>query len=112
MQYRFDLASYISQEGSEFADEDGEVRDGGVTVYAKAWVQLPGENGGEMLEYNSSNNVTSINLESLLKQADGVPTAITHTLDNSGEGSKVTVALQNKHDTENHRQCNFHLAGR
>ena len=100
LQYRFDLASYISQEGSEFADEDGEVRDGGVTVYAKAWVQLPGENGGEMLEYNSSNNVTSINLESLLKQADGVPTAITHTLDNSGEGSKVTVALQNNSMTQ------------
>lgn len=95
LQYKFDLESYIRQEGSEFADADGEVRDGGVTVYAKAWVELPGEDGGEMLEYNSSNNVTAINLESLLKQANGEPTTVTHVLSGDEAGSTVTVTLQN-----------------
>ncbi len=93
MQYQFDLQSYIKEEG--FADDAGEVRDGGVTVYAKAWVELPGDNGGEMLEYNSRNNVAALTFESLLKQADGIPTTVTSALDNSGETSQVTVTLQN-----------------
>ena len=107
LQYKFDLENYIKNEG--FADEAGEVRDGGITVYAKAWIEQPddyistydladvgsGEDeSGEILEYVSSNNVTAINLESLLKQADGAPTTITSTLDNSGAVSKVSVTLQ------------------
>lgn len=95
LQYKFDLESYIKQGTSEFADDAGEVRDGGVTLYAKAWVELPGQDGGEMLEYNSSNNVTDIHFESLLKQAEGAPATVTRVLDNSGENSKVTVTLQN-----------------
>ncbi len=106
LQYEFHLSEYIKQteESADggtiamFADENGEVRDGGVTVYAKAWIELPGQTedgGGEMLEYNSSNNVASVDLVSLLKQANGKPTTVTSTLDNSGEGSVVNVILQN-----------------
>ena len=94
LQYKFDLQEYIN-DTHEFADGAGEVRDGGVALYAKAWVELPDPDGGEMLEYNSSNNVTDIHFESLLKQADGAPTTVTRMLDNSGAGSKVTVTLQN-----------------
>ncbi|MDY3712079.1 MAG: cadherin-like beta sandwich domain-containing protein [Agathobaculum sp.] len=99
IQYTLDLEQYI-KDNAEFADNDGEIRDGGVTVYAKAWVELPGNpadgtSAGEMLEYVSSNNVAAVQLESLLKQADGAPITAVSTLDNSGDSSTVGVALQN-----------------
>lgn len=69
----FNLAEYIQQvEDNEtpYADENGEVRDGGITLYAKAWVEVTDENGtGEMLECIDTNNIVPIHLESLLKQA-------------------------------------------
>ena len=97
VQYRFDLEHYIQQEldgKTPFADENGEVRDGGVTLYAKAWVE--GE-GGELVEYVTSNNSASIKLESLLKQADGQHVTITSQLSQSETdgGSTVEVTLRN-----------------
>ena len=97
VQYRFDLEGYIQQEldgKTPFADENGEVRDGGVTLYAKAWVE--GE-GGELVEYVTSNNSASIKLESLLKQADGQHVTITSQLSQSETdgGSTVEVTLRN-----------------
>ena len=96
MRYRFDLGQYIQQTAGDsttpFADENGEIRDGGVTLYAKAWVQL---DDGEMLEFNSGNNVASVTVESLLKKADGEPTTIISTLSGSDAGSAVAVTLQN-----------------
>lgn len=94
---RFDLERYIQQEldgKTPFADEAGEVRDGGVTLYAKAWVE--GE-GGELVEYVTSNNSASIKLESLLKQADGQHVTITSQLSQSETdgGSTVEVTLRN-----------------
>ena len=43
VQYRFNLVEYIKQQEdgkTPYADENGEVRDGGITLYAKAWVEV------------------------------------------------------------------------
>lgn len=99
VQYRFDLAEYIQQvEDNEtpYADENGEVRDGGITLYAKAWVEVTDENGtGEMLECIDTNNIVPIHLESLLKQADGEHVTISQGLAKNGSGTTVDVTLNN-----------------
>lgn len=100
LQYRFDLAKYIEQvEDGEtpYADGNGEVRDGGITLYAKAWVEVSdGDESGEMLECIDTNNIVSIQLESLLKQADGEHVTISQQLSkNEGGGTDVTVTLSN-----------------
>ena len=99
MQYRFNLAEYIQQvEDNEtpYADENGEVRDGGITLYAKAWVEVTDENGtGEMLECIDTNNIVPIHLESLLKQADGEHVTISQGLAKNGSGTTVDVTLNN-----------------
>lgn len=89
LQYSFDLKQYL-QDHPDFA-EAGEVRADGLTLYAKVWVQLE---DGEMVEFNTSNNVRSVHLESLLDEGNG-KTTITTALNNSGDGSTVTVSLQN-----------------
>ncbi len=99
--YKFDLEEYIKQTDLNLKDENGEVRDGGVSIYAKAWVELPTQGGSteaaEMVEYIDHNNLTAVNLESLLKLADGNSTTITSELSNpaDGSGAIVTVTLQN-----------------
>ncbi|HFL3558865.1 TPA: hypothetical protein ACG3PI_003961, partial [Clostridioides difficile] len=54
VQYRFNLAEYIKQQKdgkTPYADENGEVRDGGINLYAKAWVEVTDDGKtGEMLE--------------------------------------------------------------
>lgn len=101
VQYRFDLAEYIKQTDGEgnalYADDAGEVRDGGITLYAKAWVETTDENGtGEMLEAVSSNNVAAVQIESLLKQADGVHVTTSQELTQAPDGATtVTVTLNN-----------------
>lgn len=101
VQYRFDLAAYIRQTDEEgntpYADENGEVRDGGITLYAKAWVEATDENGtGELLECVSSNNTVSIQLQSLLKQAEGQHVTVTQQLArNQAGGTDVVVTLNN-----------------
>lgn len=99
VQYRFNLAEYIQQvEDNEtpYADENGEVRDGGITLYAKAWVEVTDENGtGEMLECIDTNNIVPIHLESLLKQADGEHVTISQGLAKNGSGTTVDVTLNN-----------------
>lgn len=94
LQYSFDLKRYI-QDHPDFAEE-GEVRADGITLYAKAWVQLE---DGEMVEFNTSNNVRSVHLESLLDEGNG-KTTITAALNNSDDGSTVTVSLQNNSMSE------------
>ena len=100
VQYRFGLAEYIQQADEDgkkiYADEAGEVRDGGITLYAKAWVEVKDENGtGEMLECIDTNNIVPIHLESLLKQADGEHVTISQGLAKNGSGTTVDVALNN-----------------
>lgn len=96
VQYRFDLAEYIKQQDeagrTPYADTNGEVRDGGITLYAKAWVQME---GGEMLEFNSSNNISAVHLESLLKQADGEHVTISQRLEKNGNNTSINVTLSN-----------------
>lgn len=99
VQYRFDLAEYIQQvedDETPYADENGEVRDGGITLYAKAWVEVT-DNGetGEMLECIDTNNIVPIHLESLLKQADGEHVTISQGLAKNGSGTTVDVTLNN-----------------
>lgn len=100
VQYRFNLAEYIQQtdENSKkiYADEAGEVRDGGINLYAKAWVEVTDENGaGEMLECIDTNNIVPIHLESLLKQADGEHVTISQGLEKNGNSTTVDVTLNN-----------------
>ncbi|MBE5056856.1 S-layer homology domain-containing protein [Pseudoflavonifractor sp. DSM 107456] len=101
VQYRFDLAEYIKQTNEEgkalYADEAGEVRDGGITLYAKAWVETTDENGdGEMLEAVSSNNIAAVQVESLLKQAGGEHVTTSQQLTQTPDGGTVvTVTLNN-----------------
>lgn len=101
VQYRFDLAEYIKQTDEEgkalYADKAGEVRDGGITLYAKAWVETTDENGtGEMLEAVSSNNIAAVRVESLLKQADGTHVTTSQELTQTPDGTTtVTVTLNN-----------------
>lgn len=100
VQYRFDLAEYIQQADKDgkkiYADEAGEVRDGGITLYAKAWVEVT-DNGetGEMLECIDTNNIVPIHLESLLKQADGEHVTISQGLEKNGNSTTVDVTLNN-----------------
>ena len=60
VQYRFNLAEYIKQQEdgkTPYADENGEVRDGGIDLYAKAWVEVTDDGKtGEMLECIDTNN--------------------------------------------------------
>lgn len=101
VQYRFDLAEYIKQTNEEgkalYADDAGEVRDGGITLYAKAWVEATDENGtGEMLETVSSNNIAAVQVESLLKQAGGTHVTTSQELTQMPDGTTtVTVTLNN-----------------
>lgn len=104
IQYAFDIQRYIDdlkgEDGSTpLKDEDGEIRDAGVTIYVKAWVQLPAADGheaGEMQEFNTTNNTRSIHMESLLKQANGQPVTQTYELaEGDGGGTDVTVTLRN-----------------
>lgn len=100
VQYCFDLAEYIQQTDEAdkkiYADEAGEVRDGGINLYAKAWVEVTDENGaGEMLECIDTNNIVPIHLESLLKQADGEHVTISQGLAKNGSGTTVDVTLNN-----------------
>lgn len=79
-----------------YADEAGEVRDGGINLYAKAWVEVTDENGaGEMLECIDTNNIVPIHLESLLKQADGEHVTISQGLEKNGNSTTVDVTLNN-----------------
>ena len=102
VQFRFDLASYIQQElngETPFSDEDGEVRDGGVTLYAKVWVEgtdTASGQTGELVEYVTTNNSASVRMDSLLKQADGRPVTIVSQLSQSQDGgTQVDVTLRN-----------------
>lgn len=100
VQYRFNLVEYIKQQEdgkTPYADENGEVRDGGITLYAKAWVEVTDNSEtGEMLECIDTNNIVPIHLESLLKQADGEHVTISQQLSkNEGGGTDVTVNLNN-----------------
>lgn len=96
LRYRFDLEEYIQQTEEDstkpFADEKGEVRDGGITLYAKAWVQM---DGGEMVEFNSGNNTASVTVESLLKQSGEKVTVESQLSQNATGGSVVNVTLRN-----------------
>lgn len=100
VQYRFNLAEYIKQQEdgkTPYADENGEVRDGGMDLYAKAWVEVTDDGKtGEMLECIDTNNIVPIHMESLLKQADGEHVTISQQLfKNEGGGTDVTVGLNN-----------------
>ena len=100
VQYRFDLAGYIQQADEDgkkiYADEAGEVRDGGINLYAKAWVEVTDDGKtGEMLECIDTNNIIAIHLESLLKQADGEHVTISQGLAKNGSGTTVDVTLNN-----------------
>ena len=104
VQYAFDIQRYIDEvkgtDGSTpLKDAEGEIRDTGVTIYVKAWVQLPAADGheaGEMQEFNTTNNTRSIHMESLLKQANGQPVTQTYELAEGDEGgTDVTVTLRN-----------------
>lgn len=99
VQYRFNLAEYIKQQKdgkTPYADENGEVRDGGINLYAKAWVEVTDDGKtGEMLECIDTNNIVPIHLESLLKQADGEHVTISQGLAKNGSGTTVDVTLNN-----------------
>ena len=104
VQYSFNIKQYIDETGVEdgttpLKDDSGEIRDAGVTIYAKAWVQLPAAEdhaAGEMQEFNSSNNARSIHMESLLKQSDGQLVTLKHQLSaGASGGTAVTVTIQN-----------------
>ena len=88
---------YKRQGKTPYADENGEVRDGGITLYAKAWVEVTDNSEtGEMLECIDTNNIVPIHLASLLKQADGEHVTISQQLSkNEGGGTDVTVNLNN-----------------
>ncbi len=90
VQYVFDAASYAGANGFL---ENGEIRDGGFNIYAKAWIEMP--DGGEMLEFNDSNNMAYIHIESLLEQADGEHVTIESQLSQTESGSEVLVTLKN-----------------
>lgn len=96
LRYRFDLEEYIQQTEEDstkpFTDEKGEVRDGGITLYAKAWVQM---DGGEMVEFNSGNNTASVTVESLLKQSGEKVTVESQLSQSETGGSVVNVTLRN-----------------
>ena len=97
LRYRFNLEEYIQQTEEDsterpFADEKGEVRDGGITLYAKAWVQMK---DGEMVEFNSGNNTASVTVESLLKQSGEKVTVESQLSQSATGGSVVNVTLRN-----------------
>ncbi len=98
VQYVFDVMEYeekakaLYEEDSVFL-ENGEIRDGGFNIYAKAWIEMP--DGGEMLEFNDSNNMAYIHIESLLEQADGEHVTIESQLSQTESGSEVLVTLKN-----------------
>lgn len=99
VQYSFDLESYIAQEiGGEkpYQDAHGEVRDGGVKLYAKTWIESSNPSQpGEFQEYITSNNSVGVTLESLLKQAEGEHVTITSQLSQADGSTNVDVTLQN-----------------
>ncbi len=104
--FTFDISKYIQGDSTELQ----EIPEGGVTVYAKAWVEqdaskMPTETQSLLrmsgsttryegiTEYNQNNNTTSKTLVSLAARR-GEDVTITSTLDNSGTGTSVTVDLQ------------------
>ncbi|MCD7999664.1 MAG: hypothetical protein LUH21_20805 [Clostridiales bacterium] len=109
LQYQFDVAKYIRQHGTDgegnpteetpYASESGEIRDGGINLYVKAWIeQMDKSTGetGEMIEYCTSNNGSGIRVRSLLEQADGEPVSMSVTVSNEEEQSSAVTSLLGK----------------
>lgn len=86
-----------------YAGEGQELPNGGIKVYAKAWIEQGTTNArgraasyDTVTEYYDANNSTSLLIENLA-QRRGEDVTIQHSLDNSGTTSVVTVnVLYNK----------------
>lgn len=88
----FNVGNYVKGDG-----EAQEIPEAGVPVYVKAWIETKdGEAGteyGTVLEYLDYNNNAAVTLDNLAVRRNENVT-IQSTLDNSGDGSSVTVDLQ------------------
>ena len=83
-----DISAYY-----EGALVNGEIPEGGLRVYAKAWLE---KDGHPVQEHNMVNNIQSTQFESLLERNNGAPTQIHYTLTNDDQNkATVTVDLQN-----------------
>lgn len=104
LRLNFNLKDYIQQEvetqdtegntvmQTPYKDENGEVRDGGIVLYAKAWIE---DQVGELQEINDTNNTSTIRLESLLKSVDDTEVTISTELTIEDEKTVANVTLKN-----------------
>ena len=97
----FDLEAYVKDTLKE-----EEVPAGGLMVYAKAWIEEQAdaslldlfrtpEEPAVVEDTRTANDIMSIAVMGLLEQRDNAPVTLTSSLDNSGEGSVVSVTVQN-----------------
>jgi len=91
-QFMFDLKSYANDNAEVFLTEDGEIRSGGITLYARIWAEY--SSGGEVTEFMTQNNMKSITFESLLEDSD-TSVALTSTLRSNEGNSLAVIDLQN-----------------
>jgi S-layer homology domain. len=91
-QFTFNLEGYASDNAEDFLTEAGEIRNGGITLYARIWAE--DSVGDEVTEFMTQNNMKSITFEGLLGDSD-TSVAITSILGSSGGNSVAVIDLQN-----------------
>ena len=86
-QFTFDIQKYVG--------DGNEIPDGGVRLYAKAWIEQTADEGTDTVsEYNETNNVESILFASRLNLYN-TPVSISTVQTNEGGGTNATVTLRN-----------------
>ncbi len=88
-QFTFDIASYVG--------EGNEIPEGGIRLYAKAWIEEPIQNSDEtdtIIEYYQNNNFESILFESLLTIYDS-PVTISNEQVNENSITRALVNVKN-----------------
>lgn len=86
-QFTFDIQKHVG--------DGNEIPDGGVRLYAKAWIEQTADEGTDTVsEYNETNNVESILFASRLNLYN-TPVSISTVQTNEGGGTNATVTLRN-----------------
>lgn len=104
-QLTFDIGEYVRTN----LGETSEIPDGGIQVYAKAWIETTQSLGTRIVNFLSGDNqepevvqdtrvgndIKTLKLTSLLEQNNNEPATVTSVVDNSGEVTKLAVTVQN-----------------